>query len=184
MKLHLHDWIPRSRVNGPGWRAAIWVQGCSLACPGCFNPRTHTAEGGFAIEVSELIERIVRLRDTIEGVTVSGGEPLEQGAGVLELVRGIRRETKLSIVVFSGYEIREIGSGPNRELLDWIDVLIAGRYVASRRVARGLRGSANKTVHCLSSRYQPGDLEAVPEAEVIIGREGQWVLSGIEPLRL
>ncbi|NJO00209.1 MAG: 4Fe-4S cluster-binding domain-containing protein, partial [Anaerolineales bacterium] len=38
--LRLHQFLPQSRVNGPGLRAVLWVQGCSLGCPGCFNPQT------------------------------------------------------------------------------------------------------------------------------------------------
>ncbi|MCU0780030.1 MAG: radical SAM protein [Akkermansiaceae bacterium] len=45
MTLRLHAFLPRSRANGPGWRSVVWVQGCSLGCPGCFNPQTHDWEG-------------------------------------------------------------------------------------------------------------------------------------------
>ena len=44
MTLRLHAFLPRSRANGPGWRSVVWVQGCSLGCPGCFNPQTHDRE--------------------------------------------------------------------------------------------------------------------------------------------
>ncbi len=29
--------MSRSRANGPGVRAVIWVQGCTIGCPGCYN---------------------------------------------------------------------------------------------------------------------------------------------------
>jgi hypothetical protein len=63
-----------------------------------------------------------------------------------------------------------------------VDVVIAGRYVAAQHLARGLRGSANKTVHLLTDRYTAADLEATPEAEIILRPDGQVFVSGIDPL--
>jgi anaerobic ribonucleoside-triphosphate reductase activating protein len=62
-------------------------------------------------------------------------------------------------------------------------VLIAGRYDRSQRLARELRGSANKTVHLLSDRYEMDDLRAALPAEVIITAEGEVVISGIDPMK-
>ena len=76
-------------------------------------------------------------------------------------------------------------AAPDREaLLACIDVLIAGRYDESQRVAHGLMGSANKSVHFLTDRYTMNDFAAVPAAEVIITAEGEVMLSGIDPVRL
>ncbi len=68
-------------------------------------------------------------------------------------------------------------------LLKWVDVLIAGRYDAAQRLASGLRGSANQTIHLLTDRYAVGQIEAVPPAEVIITTDGQTVISGIDSVR-
>ena len=68
-------------------------------------------------------------------------------------------------------------------LLACVDVLIVGRYVAAERVARGLRGSANKTIHLLTDRYTLANLEATPEAEIVLRPDGELVLSGINPFR-
>ena len=62
-------------------------------------------------------------------------------------------------------------------------MLIAGRYDRTRRRARGLVGSANKTVHLLTPRYTLDDLDSVPGAEVWLDEGGEVVLSGIDPLR-
>ena len=67
-RLRLHAFLPRSRANGPGTRAVIWVQGCSLGCPGCFNPKTHAFSGGEEVPVEELFQRIVELGPAIEGI--------------------------------------------------------------------------------------------------------------------
>ena len=41
----LHAFVPASRANGPGLRAVVYVQGCSLQCAGCWNPDTHKFRG-------------------------------------------------------------------------------------------------------------------------------------------
>jgi anaerobic ribonucleoside-triphosphate reductase activating protein len=181
--LRIHHTEPLSRANGPGARAVIWVQGCTLGCPGCFNPETH-ARGGQTKTVAELVRWVQTLRGKIEGLSISGGEPLQQLNGLLPFLEQVRQETDLSVVLFSGYSWGEIQQMPQApQLLAQIDVLLAGRYDASQRVAHGLLGSSNKTVHFLSSRYTPADLETVPEAEVILTDHGEIIFSGINPLQ-
>ena len=184
-RIRIHELMPVSRANGPGTRAVIWVQGCSLGCPGCFNPQTHPTRGGRTVPVSSLLEEILALGDEIEGLTVSGGEPLEQLAQVAALLDGVRSGSDLSILLFTGYTWRELERMPGAaRLVDRVDVIVAGRYVAARRSARGLRGSANQTVHFLTDRYTPADLERVPAAEVTISTSGEIVATGIDPLIL
>lgn len=178
-RLKLHHFLKGSRANGPGLRAVLWVQGCSLGCPGCFNPETHAFEGGREWDIDALFDEL-RALDQIEGLTVSGGEPLQQRLPLLELLGRVRRETDLSVLLFTGFAFEEL-SCP--ELLELADVLLCGRYREQERLATGLIGSANKTVHFLTDRYCMSDLEAVPVGEVVIGPEGLVVYTGIDPLR-
>ncbi|GAP14547.1 organic radical activating enzyme [Longilinea arvoryzae] len=182
--LRLHHFEPLSRSNGPGLRSVIWVQGCTLNCPGCFNPRTHASQSGQVVGISDLFERILAGAGQIEGITISGGEPLQQAPALLELLKRVKSETGLSTLVFTGFTWEEAARIPQiEELLDCIDVLLAGRYRSDLRIASGLRGSSNKTVHFLSARYNQSDLDQVPPAEVIIDPTGEIRFSGIEPLR-
>lgn len=181
-ELFIHAIEPRSRANGPGVRFAIWVQGCSLGCPGCFNPETH-AGGGDATDVDSLIETIAADAEHIEGITISGGEPFEQPEALLALVAGVRAKTGLSIVVFSGFSRAEIESSPlGPKILTHLDVVIDGRYVDRLRVARNLKGSRNQTIHTLSPRFSVADIEATPDAEVKIDPDGHITISGVDPL--
>jgi anaerobic ribonucleoside-triphosphate reductase activating protein len=183
-RLRIHAFEPFSRANGPGVRAVIWVQGCSLNCPGCFNPETHSSTGGELVSTDDLFQRIVALGDSIEGISVSGGEPLQQRRSLLALLRRVRRETLLSALLFTGYTWEEVRQMPEAgALLACVDVIIAGRYDLSQHLARDLRGSANQAVHLVTDRYAAGDLQAVPCAEAIITAEGEVVMSGIDPIR-
>jgi anaerobic ribonucleoside-triphosphate reductase activating protein len=123
------------------------------------------------------------LRPSIEGITVSGGEPLQQWAAVRSLLWRIRRASDLSVVLFTGYTWQEVRlMGRHEELRETVDVVVAGRYVDRLRLARGLLGSTNKTVHLMTDRYAIGDLARVPSAEVVIAPDGAITLSGIDPV--
>ena len=115
--LRLHHFLPRSCANGPGVRAVLWVQGCSLACPGCFNPDTHALTGGERVPVTDIFQRLIALSASIEGLTISGGEPLQQRRSLLALLQRVRQETPLSVVLFTGYTWEEVQRMPDVEEL-------------------------------------------------------------------
>lgn len=149
----LYRFLRRTQAEGPGLRACLWVQGCSLACAGCFN--THLwPQGGRKVAAAELLERILD-SPGIEGVTFLGGEPFEQADALAWLAARVRREG-LSVMSFSGYTIEELwdrGSG-TQALLAETDLLVDGRYVASRPdTVRPWVGSTNQRLHFLSHRY-------------------------------
>jgi len=185
-RVQLHATIERSRANGPGQRFAIWFQGCSLGCPGCFNPATHPAGGADAVAIGDLVDRIAAQGDAIEGVTVSGGEPFEQPEALAALARELRRRAPgLSIVVFSGFTRREIEGQPlGPAILESIDVLVDGRFVERRALGRGLRGSDNQRIHLLTDRYTLAEVEGTPVGEVVIDRDGTVRVTGVAPIDL
>jgi anaerobic ribonucleoside-triphosphate reductase activating protein len=184
--IRLHAFEPRSRANGPGARFVVWFQGCTLGCPGCFNPTTHDPGGGRGLALDELIGELTRAAQGggIEGLSLSGGEPLQQPAAARALLDAARA-LGLSTLAFSGYtveEIRALPGGP--DVLARLDVLIDGRYVAGDRLATGLRGSANQRIQLLTDRYRRADVETTPVAEIRIGPTGDVILTGVDPLKL
>ena len=185
MRINLHSVLRRSRANGPGLRTVVWFQGCTLGCPGCFNPETHPDLPHRLVQVAELVAEIRAEEAVTEGVSVSGGEPFQQPDGLLELLRAVREETTLSMLVFSGYTIDEIRRLPQGDAaLSHIDILVAGRYVAARHAGSELLGSRNQTLHFLSPRYRLEDVATVPAREVRIDPDGTIRITGIDPLRL
>jgi anaerobic ribonucleoside-triphosphate reductase activating protein len=182
----VHGVEPRSRANGPGARFVLWMQGCTLGCAGCFNPTTHPHAGGQLRPVAELLAELAAAvaRGGIEGMTLSGGEPMQQAAASAALLAGARA-LGLSTLVFSGYtreEIEQLPDGP--AALASIDVLVDGRYRSTERLGEGLRGSANQRILLLSDRYTLAHVEATPVAEIRIARDGELVLTGVNPLKL
>ncbi|MCE1255067.1 MAG: radical SAM protein [Anaerolineae bacterium] len=180
--LRLHHYEADSRVNGPGQRFVVWVQGCTLNCPGCFNPQTHSNSQGFLMDVDELYQQIYSQSNSIEGVTISGGEPLFQAPVLEKLLKRVKEHTSLSVVLLSGFALDEIKKMPAaQKLLSFVDVLIAGRFDINQRLNNHLIGSANKFLHFLTPRYTPADFN-IDNAEVFIHEDGTIILSGFDPL--
>lgn len=161
----------------------VWFQGCTLGCVGCFNPTTHAPDAG-ATELRHLVAPLERAAHAgaVSGLTLSGGEPMQQAPAALELLLAARR-LGLSTLMFSGYRHDELIAQPlGPAVLAHLDVLIDGRYLASERLGRGLRGSANQRVHFLTGRHTQSELDDVPTTEVRIAADGSLSLTGVDPL--
>ena len=87
-----------SIVDGPGIRLAIFVQGCTHDCPGCQNPETHNPSGGYVKTVEDIIAAMDK-NPLLDGITLSGGEPMEQPAPLIELADAAHAR-KLSLVLY------------------------------------------------------------------------------------
>ena len=87
--MKIHSIISNSTVNGPGNRFVIWTQGCSLDCLGCWNPETHLFKSGNEYQIQDLFSLIIK-ETTIEGITISGGEPFDQADELYNLTKEIK----------------------------------------------------------------------------------------------
>ena len=95
MKGRMHSVQSLGAVDGPGVRYVVFLQGCPLRCAYCHNPDTWDFAGGTEREAAELVKEICRFKPyfgTKGGVTVSGGEPLQQAPFVEALFRLLHEE--------------------------------------------------------------------------------------------
>jgi anaerobic ribonucleoside-triphosphate reductase activating protein len=117
-----------SKVNGPGNRFVLWTQGCSKGCSECFNPETWSTNIYKELSPRQIFELIKNFE--VDGITISGGDPLEQEDELLELLMLLSSmRLRKGIILFSGFTRAEISSNIIREkCLSYIDVLIDGRY--------------------------------------------------------
>ena len=131
MKIRLAaDLQPDSIVDGEGVRTVIWTQGCSHNCKGCHNPGTHDFNGGFEVDIEEIISEIKNLEGQ-EGITFSGGDPLFQSEACA-LIAKEAKECNLDIWCYTGpllsqwikkFQVRRLGifwlgnrdSNPNKQ---------------------------------------------------------------------
>ncbi|MDR2506296.1 MAG: anaerobic ribonucleoside-triphosphate reductase activating protein [Oscillospiraceae bacterium] len=139
-----------SIVDGPGIRTAVFVQGCPHRCPGCHNQHTWAFEGGSAVGVSEIVEKM-KLNPLIKGLTLTGGEPFAQ-AGVCASLAREARSAGYGVYAYTGYVYEELlqlsrNDDAVRALLGAIDTLIDGPFVeAQKTLELPFRGSANQRV--------------------------------------
>src|SRR5207247_1281066 len=152
-----------------GLRAVVFFQGCTLGCEKCFNPTTHVFQG---VEVApeKVVEALVEAHreHVLEGITFSGGEPMQQAESLLALMRNLRsRAPELSFGMFSGYSERELGEGRYpiwRRKLDaeekrslWkairarLDFAGLGRFNYLQPSTASLRSSRNQVLRLLSN---------------------------------
>lgn len=133
MKIRLAGIEYDSLVNGEGTRTTIFAQGCRHHCPGCFNPETHDFNGGELFEVKEVFEKI-KDDPFLDGVSFSGGDPLEQPEAFAELAEMIKQDNPdRNIWCWTGYKLEYLLKNKMHEpgmkkLLDSIDVLVDGRF--------------------------------------------------------
>lgn len=141
-----------SRALGPGLRYVIWTQGCSFHCPKCLSPNSRPLDKGFIVETDSLADDIIN-HPTIDGVTISGGEPMLQAESLCKIVNKTRnKRPDLSIICFTGFKIEELTSPTQQQLIDSIDLLIDGPYIDQLNDGKGLRGSSNQRLHFISDR--------------------------------
>lgn|SRR4030066_123421 len=170
--INIHSIIPSSRVNGPGSRMVIFFQGCNHNCPCCFNPDTHSFDKIDIYTPEDIFKR--HLRQGIEGITVSGGEPFLQVKGLYTLLKTARYSYNLTTVVYTGFEYNNLKKDSDcRSCFEFVDVLIDGRYEESKKENTLLaRGSTNQRFYFFTSRYMQKDFYMPAKAEIIIGKDG------------
>ena len=137
--------IEDTMVDGPGFRTSIYCAGCRHKCHGCHNPQSWDFSGGKEMSTEELMRIIVA--DPYANVTFSGGDPMYQAAGFAELARAIQHRTNKDIWCFTGFRFEDLIQHDQRELLEQLEVLVDGPYVASLRDPDLLfRGSSNQRI--------------------------------------
>jgi anaerobic ribonucleoside-triphosphate reductase activating protein len=197
----LHALIPASRANGPGLRAVVFFQGCKVGCVGCWNPRTHPFRGA-EVTVDAVAQEVLRAcqEHNLEGVTFSGGEPMQQADSLLDLMHSLRRQSpKLSFGMFSGYAEHELDQGQYwiwgdgsseqqrkrlwQEIRGHLDFAILGRFNQAQPSSIPFRTSRNQVLRLFTDRYTPADFSE-QLTEVSIKEDGQVEVTGFPTLGL
>lgn len=182
--LNLAHFVARTASEGPGFRAALWVQGCPIHCPGCINPHTWAFEDREWVAVDVLAARILATPD-IEGVTFVGGEPFSQAAPLAALAKQVRAGG-LSVMTFTGYTYEQLKAAQNPDweaLLAETDLLADGPFIQARRTDRlPWLGSDNQRLIALTPRYAQQIRTVTPQQanglEVRLSPDGQIFING------
>jgi anaerobic ribonucleoside-triphosphate reductase activating protein len=155
-KLKIFERRSPVKVLGPFSRAVIWVQGCDFGCKGCIVPESWERDAGEDVDISELVDWILN-QPSIEGITLSGGEPMLQAEALSTLIDRIRTEKDLGVMCYTGFRLEHLqkqGTASQKTLLTKIDILIDGVYVENLQDDLLWRGSSNQRLLLLSNRYR------------------------------
>lgn len=187
LSLRIFKILKRTRVEGPGERLCIWVQGCSRCCKGCAAQNTWDEKNGETISIDEIFS-LIKKQHGIEGVTFLGGEPFEQAKGLCELAKMIKG-LGLSVLTFTGYYLEDLtkmaeSAQDIKDLLENTDLLIDGPFEEENYdISRPWVGSNNKRYVFLSDRYKIEDIKyeagVKNKLEVRIDKNGFIFVNGM-----
>lgn len=163
MKIRIAGIAGESIVDGPGFRYAVFVQGCKHNCKGCHNPETHDLDGGRIDDTDRIYEEIIK-DPLLDGVTFSGGDPFCQCRPLAELAKKIKayENCKLNIVCYTGYTFEQLlamsaDTEGCADLLRQIDYLVDGPFVLEKRsLELRFRGSSNQRFLDVKSSLEEG----------------------------
>jgi anaerobic ribonucleoside-triphosphate reductase activating protein len=170
-------------VLGPGRRIGLWVQGCSIHCPGCVSQDTWPKDPAKAIAVPELIKWCRKVTaGGFDGVTISGGEPFEQPAGLAALLAALvawRRECHLDfdVLCYSGLPLKTL-ERKHPQLLALLDAVIPEPYVNDLPQGNVWRGSRNQPLVPLTERGRARYAAHVDSAADPHGKRMQATVEG------
>ena len=137
-------------INGEGVSVSLWMQGCPHRCPGCHNPELWNYNGGVEKTIDEVLKEIyaaISANNIQRNFSVLGGEPLcpENIEDVIQIIKNVKASfPNIKVFIWTGYNLDEL---KNKEIFEYTDVLITGRYVqALRDITLKWRGSSNQKI--------------------------------------
>ena len=134
MDIRIAGTVDDSIVDGPGYRYTVFTQGCPHHCPGCHNPETHDFAGGKTVDTEEIIRQF-RENPLLDGITLSGGDPMCQPEPCLTLAQAAH-DAGLNVWAYTGYTWEALLAEDNparMALLKEIDVLVDGPFLLAQR---------------------------------------------------
>jgi pyruvate formate lyase activating enzyme len=136
----VHSFDISTGVDGPGTRFVAFLAGCPLRCLYCHSPDTQFRRYGTPATADELVTEIRRYERFIKvaggGVTLSGGEPLQQPGFVRQVFAACKEMGLHTALDTSGF----LGDRADDSLLDLTDLVLldikSGDPGTYRRVTR------------------------------------------------
>ena len=158
--MNIAGFYDESISNGLGWRAVLFVSGCPHHCPGCHNKEAQDFNYGEEFNEEEILKRI-KENSILNGITISGGEPLckENIPGVLKFIKDVKEiRPEFNVWCYSGYTLDQLidrNDEETNECLNQIDVLVDGRFVEAKKdPTLKFRGSSNQRILDLKQSLQ------------------------------
>ena len=160
MRIKISGVVNDSIVDGAGFRLTVFTQGCHHNCPGCHNPQTHDPEGGFWSDTEDIL-KVAAENPLLDGITLSGGDPMEQPAPCTALAEGAHA-LGLNVWTYTGYTWEALLKENNPEriaLLKSTDVLVDGPFLMDQRsLELRFKGSKNQRTIDVKKSLETGEI--------------------------
>ena len=160
--IRLYGLVTDSIVDGPGFRTAIFVQGCPYHCEGCHNPDSQPFDGGTVWRLDD-VEKKFANNPLLSGITLSGGEPAEQAGPCAELAYRAHQKG-LNVWTYSGSTLEKLTERAEtdadlKRLLEETDVLVDGPFIlAQRSLELDFCGSKNQRLIDMKETRRQGKI--------------------------
>ncbi len=164
-------------LYGPGKRLVLFMQGCSLRCSGCVNEHLWDFSNGKNISITKL----VNLCHDLDGITLHGGEPLDQSEELLILVKKLKKDQK-TIILFTGYKFKELEIYSQKQVWKLSDLVISGRYIKEKRnIYLQFRGSTNQRIFKHKGKYKNYKIkDGLTSGIITLTNDGEMISSGFQ----
>lgn len=176
IRIHKMTIVENEHLYGPGKRVLVFLQGCSIHCKGCVNQHLWPFDDGKLISSKEVLNYCKE--EKAVGITIHGGEPLDQANGLIELT-DLFKKNGLTIILFTGYLKKEL-SKEQRLVWSNSDLVVAGRFeISKRNVNLQFRGSTNQRVYRHKGPYENYKLtDGYTTAIISIDENGMMDVNG------
>lgn len=151
--INYHDFciIENEHLYGPGKRFLLFTHGCSIHCNGCVNEHLWDFGCGKDISAEEILN--ICRENNLDGITLHGGEPLDQSRAILETAI-LLKENGFSIILFTGYTKKEL-KAEQIKVWNLADIVVSGRFVESKKnLYMQFRGSTNQRIYTHKGKYK------------------------------
>lgn len=141
-------------INGEGVRCTLFLTGCDHGCKGCHNTHTWDHRVGDDVDINLILQICKDLKDHT-GFSLTGGDPFfwKNRQEVEFMLKFIKAEhPDKDIWVWTGYTFDQIKDSP---ILQYVDVLIDGKYQKDNPTTKPWRGSDNQELIYLCKNKKP-----------------------------
>ena len=185
-----------SAIDYPGRIASIlFLGGCNFRCPYCQNAdlvlRPESLPG---LDVEETIWSLEKKKGFVDGVSITGGEPLIHGEALLSLIRRLREAGLAVKLDTNGYEVEVLQEVLASGLVDYVAMDVktslakypqaAGKALDTRRIEQAVRLIMDSGVEYeFRTTCVPGIVEEtdIPEIAALVTGAKHYYLQQFRP---
>ncbi len=143
--------VENEHLYGPGKRLLIFLKGCTIHCKGCVNKHLWSFEDANFMSSNDVLN--IAIKENVEGITLHGGEPLDQACELVELIKLIK-DNNMSVILFTGYKKKELNKSKIK-VWNMADIVISGRFEIDKiNVNLQFRGSNNQRIYTHRGKYK------------------------------